>query len=153
MNLNLLGKSYRLIVGVLLAVTAFSSASGQGKMLESYVISANGDTARGYIRYDGWGNSPMTVDFAKEKDGVVEKVGPDVAEQFYIVPLKEHYISKRIGILNIDLSKTYELAPSFDAKDSVTVYLREVTSGPKATLLEYLDLAEQPHFFLEKSGK
>lgn len=153
MNLNLLGKSYHLITGVLLALTAFSQSFGQGKALDGYIVSAKGDTVRGYIRYDGWGTSPMTVDFAREKNGIAEKVGPDEAAQFYIAPLNERYISKRIGILNIDLSKTYELAPSFEAKDSVTVYLREITSGPKATLLEYMDLSEQPHFFLQKGGK
>lgn len=153
MNLNLLGRSYRLITGVLLALTAFSQSFGQGKALDGYIVSTKGDTVRGYVRYDGWGTSPMTVDFAREKNGIAEKVGPDEAAQFYIAPLNERYISKRIGILNIDLSKTYELAPSFEAKDSVTVYLREITSGPKATLLEYMDLSEQPHFFLQKGGK
>lgn len=146
-------KPHCLLIGVLVAVMAVSRGFGQGKMLESYIVSPEGDTTRGFIRYDGWGTSPMVVDFAKEKDGVVEKVGPDAAAQFYIASLNERYVSKRIGILNIDLSKTYELAPSFEAKDSLTVYLRQVTSGPKATLLEYLDLAEQSHFFLEKGGK
>lgn len=146
-------KPHCLLIGVLVAVMAVSRGFGQGKMLESYIVSPEGDTTRGFIRYDGWGTSPMAVDFAKEKDGVFEKVGPDAAAQFYIAPLNERYVSKRIGILNIDLSKTYELAPSFEAKDSLTVYLRQVTTGPKATLLEYLDLAEQSHFFLEKGGK
>lgn len=153
MNAGLPGKSYRLIIGVLLAVLVFSRGFGQGKMLEGYIVSAKGDTTRGFVRYDGWGTSPMAVDFAKEKNGQFEKVGPDAAPGFFLAPLNEHYVSKRIGILNIDLSKTYDLAPSFEAKDSVTVYLREVTSGPKATLLEYLDLTEKPHFFLEKDGK
>lgn len=146
-------KPHCLLIGVLVAVMAVSRGFGQGKMLESYIVSPEGDTTRGFIRYDGWGTSPMAVDFAKEKEGVVEKVGPDAAAQFYIASLNERYVSNRIGILNIDLSKTYELAPSFEAKDSLTVYLRQVTSGPKATLLEYLDLAEQSHFFLEKDGK
>ncbi len=153
MKSGLPGKSYRLIIGVLVAVMAFSRGFGQGKVLDGYIVSPQGDSARGFIRYDGWSTSPMTVDFAKEKNGRFEKVGPDVASRFFLAPLNERYVSKRIGILNIDLSKTYELAPSFEAKDSVTVYLREVTSGPKATLLEYLDLSEEPHYFLEKDGK
>ncbi len=153
MSSGLRRKSHCLFIGVLVAVIAVSRGFGQGKMLESYIVSPEGDTTRGFIRYDGWGTSPMTVDFAKEKGGIVEKVGSDAAAQFYIAPLNERYVSKRIGILNIDLSKTYEQAPSLEAKDSVTVYLRQITSGPKATLLEYLDLAEQSHFFLEKSGK
>jgi hypothetical protein len=153
MNLGLPGKSYRLIVAVLLAVTAFSRSFGQGKMLDGYIVSAKGDTVKGFIRYDGWGTSPMTIDFAREKNGEIEKVGPDVAVQFFLAPLHERYVSKRIGILNINLSKTYQIAPSFEAKDSVTVYLREVTSGPKASLMEYLDLTETTHFFVEKDRR
>lgn len=153
MNLGLQGKSFRLIFGVLVAVMAFSRGFGQGKVLDGYIVSAKGDSVRGFIRYDGWSTSPMAVDFAKERNGQFEKVGPDAASRFFLAPLNERYVSKRIGVLNIDLSKTYELAPSFEAKDSVTVYLREVTSGPKATLLEYLDLSEESHFFLEKDGK
>lgn len=153
MSSGLRRRSHCLFISALVAVMAVSRGFGQGKMLESYIISAKGDTVRGFVRYDGWGTSPMTVDFAKEKDGVAEKVGPDAAAEFYIMPLNERYVSKRIGILNIDLSKTYNLAPSFEATDSVTVYLRQVTSGPKANLLEYLDLTEQSHFFLEKGGK
>jgi hypothetical protein len=153
MNLGLQGKSLRVIAGVLVAVMAFSPGFGQGKMLDGYIVSAKGDTVKGFIRYDGWGTSPMTIDFAKERNGQLDKVGPDVASRFFLIPLNERYVGKRIGILNIDLSKTYELAPSFEAKDSVTVYLREITSGPKATLLEYLDPTEQSHFFLEKDGK
>lgn len=153
MKSGLPGKSYRLIIGVLVTVMAFSRGFGQGKVVDGYIVSAKGDTIKGFIRYDGWSTSPMTVDFAKEKNGQFDKIGPDVASRFFLAPLSERYVSKRIGILNIDLSKTYELAPSFEAKDSVTVYLREVTTGPKATLLEYLDLAEAPHFFLEKDGK
>ncbi|WP_426292365.1 hypothetical protein ACN9ML_21390 [Dyadobacter endophyticus] len=153
MNSGLRSKSRCLLIGGLVAIAALSRGFGQGKMLDSYIVSAKGDTVRGFIRYDGWGTSPMTVDFAREKDGGVEKLGPSAAAQFYISSLNERYISKRIGILNIDLSKTYELAPSFEATDSVTVYLRQVTSGPKAALLEYLDLTEQSHFFLEKDGK
>jgi hypothetical protein len=153
MKLGLPGKSYRLLIGVLVVVMAFSRGFGQGKVMDGYIVSAKGDTVKGFIRYDGWSTSPMTVDFAKEKNGQFEKMGPDVVSGFFLVPLNERYFSRRIGVLNIDLSKTYELAPSFEAKDSVTVYLREITSGPKATLLEYLDLAEGPHFFLEKDGK
>lgn len=153
MNAGLRGKSYRLIIGVMVAVMAFTRGFGQGKLLDGYIVSAKGDTIRGFIRYDGWGTSPMTFDFAKEKSGQLEKVGPDAAPRFFLAALNEHYVSKRIGILNIDLSKTYDLAPSFEAKDSVTVYLREVTSGPKAVLFEYLDLTEKPHYFLEKDGK
>lgn len=153
MGPRLRGNLYSLMIGVIVAVMAFSRVSGQGKPLYGYVVSAKGDTAKGYIRYDGWGTSPMTVDFAKEKNGPFEKIGQDEASQFFLAPLNERYVSKRIGVLNIDLSKTYQIAPSFEAKDSVTVYLREVTTGPKATLLEYLDPTEKPHFFLEKEGK
>lgn len=153
MSSGLLRRSHCLLLGALVILIGVSRSFGQGKMLDSYIVSPKGDTVRGFIRYDGWGSSPMTIDFAKEKDGGVEKVGPDMVAKFYLAPLNEHYVSKRIGILNIDLSKTYELAPSLETKDSVTVYLREITSGPKASLLEYLDLAEQSHFFLEKGGK
>lgn len=153
MSSGLRRKSHCVLVGALVILMAFSRSFGQGKMLNSYIVSPQGDTVRGFIRYDGWGTSPMAIDFTKEKDGGIEKVGPDIAAKFYLAPLSEHYVSKRIGILNIDLSKTYELAPSLEAKDSVTVYLREITSGPKATLLEYLDPTEQSHFFLEKDGK
>ena len=153
MSLGLRRKLHCVLLGSLVILMTVSRSFGQGKMLDSYIVSPKGDTVRGFIRYDGWGASPMTIDLAKEKDGGVEKVGPDMVAKFYLAPLNEHYVSKRIGILNIDLSKTYELAPSLEAKDSVTVYLREITSGPKATLLEYLDPTEQSHFFLEKDGK
>ncbi|SDE65060.1 hypothetical protein SAMN04487996_106118 [Dyadobacter soli] len=153
MNSALRRKSCCFIAGVLLAVIAVTQSFGQGRMLDGYIVSTQGDTVRGFIRYDGWGTSPMAVDFVKEKGGQIERVGADAAPQFFLTPLNEHYISKRIGVLNIDLSITYEIAPSFEAKDSVTVYLREITSGPKATLLEYLDLTERPHYFVEKDGK
>ncbi|MCF0071701.1 hypothetical protein LZD49_14575 [Dyadobacter sp. CY261] len=153
MSLLLQNRIGHWIICTIIASLSSLQGFGQGRVLEGVVISPKGDSIKGFIRYDSWESSPMAIDFSQAENGPFEKIGPDLAGRFFITSLKENYVSKKIGILNIDPSKTYDIAPSFEAKDSLTVYLREVTSGPKATLLEYLDLTEKSHFFLEKDGK
>jgi hypothetical protein len=153
MNKSLLSNVSRVLTSFVFSFTLISHSFGQGKSVESFVISPKGDSIKGFVRYEGWELSPQTIEFTQTRDSPFERMGPDLVAAFYLVPLQERYVSKKIGILNIDLSKEYAQAPSFEAKDSATLYLREITSGPKAVLFEYLDATETAHYFLEKDGR
>jgi len=137
---------YLLFVQLFISADVFS----QGKFLDGYVISPKGDTLNGFIRYEGWEESPVYIDFTTEKNGTIQKLTSEQIKQFFIPSINEKYKSKKIGVLDINLSQTYAIAPSLQTKDSSTVFLREVTSGAKVTLLEYINTIRASHYFLEK---
>ena len=127
-------------------------AFSQGKFLDGYTISFKGDTLKGFIRYEGWDESPAYIDFSSNKANDIQKIGSEEITEFYITPLNARYKSKKISILNISLSEIYTLPPSLQSKDSIVIFLREVTSGPKASLLEYVNSTSANHFYIEKDG-
>jgi len=137
-----------LFVQLFISTDVFS----QGKFLDGYVIFSKGDTLNGFIRYEGWEESPVYIDFATDKNGTIQKLTSEQIKQFSIPSISEKYKSKKIGVLDINLSQTYAIAPSLQTKDSSTVFLREITSGAKATLLEYINSIRASHYFLEKNN-
>lgn len=129
------------------------SVLGQGKFLEGYILSPGKDTTRGFIRYEGWDVSPDKIDFARIQQGPFESMTCGQVSEFYIKAINEKYVCKKIGVLNIDLSQTYAIAPSIEAKDSVMVFLKVITSGSRATLFEHLNGQSESHYYLEIPGQ
>jgi hypothetical protein len=53
-------------------------------------------------------------------------------------------------VLDIVLTREYVQTPSLVPKDSAQVFLKELVGGKNASLYEYLDILERPHYFLER---
>jgi hypothetical protein len=123
----------------------------QHKLLEGYVISSTGDTLKGVIRYKEWEVSPTFIEF-KNKSGLVQNLTTDLVREFYIPSVNQRYKMFRIGILDIDLSQTFNTAPSIVAKDSADIFLKEVTSGTNASLYNYTNNVGVSHYFLLKGS-
>ncbi|NIJ55863.1 hypothetical protein [Dyadobacter arcticus] len=104
---------------------------------------------RGLIRDEGWTKSPESIEF-KVKNGPLQTFSADDTKGFGILSTNEIYKSKRIALLNITSSQVYITAPSLEARDSAQVFLQEIVTGNKAILFEFLNLSEQPHYFIEK---
>ena len=141
------------ITFVLLLFIQNENACAQGKFLDGYTITSKGDTIQGSIRYESWDVSPSFIDFVSGKNETVQKLTGAEITEFFIPSIGQRFKRKKIGLLNIDLSQTYELAPSLQPKDSATVFLQEITSGTNASLFEFVNNLGEPHFFLEKNGQ
>jgi len=142
----------RFLFVVFFAVFIVSTAAfSQGKFLDGYVISSKGDTLKGLIRYEGWDQSPLYIDFRDSQS--IRKLNTKEITEFYIDSLNTRYLSRKIGIVNITLKKLYSIPPTLETKDSLVIFLREVTSGPKATLLEDINASGDFHYYLEKDHK
>lgn len=124
----------------------------QGKFVEGYIVTNEKDTIRGLVRDENWATSPERIEF-KNLNGKVSTYAAESIVGFGLVSVNEIYQSKKIGLLNISLTHTYILSPSFESKDSAQVFLQELVSGGKATLFEFLDRSEYSRFFIEKGGK
>ena len=125
----------------------------QGKFLEGYIVSVKGDTLNGFIKYRDRDKNPTSVDFSNNKKGSdSQKLSYEKVREFYIPSLHLRYKSKKIGVLDIQLDDAYTSLPSIAAKDSTLIYLKEVTSGPKATLYVLSKGSGSTHYFLEKDG-
>ncbi|WP_221389694.1 hypothetical protein [Dyadobacter sp. NIV53] len=143
----------RFLGAVIFIFFVFStSVFSQGKFLDGYTVSLKGDTLQGLIRYEGWDESPVYIDFSSNKTSDIRKISSKEIKEFYITSVNARYKSKKIAVLNIDLSEIYTIPPSLQSKDSAVIFLREVTSGPKASLLEYINSTSATHFYIEKDS-
>ncbi len=123
----------------------------QTRFVPGYTVSTAGDTIRCFIKYEDWTMSPDKLEIKRTENQSIEIGSSRDISAFYIEGEKQTYQSKKIGVLNIDLIQEYKTAPSQEALDSTVVFLRLITSGPKATLLEYLNAEKIPHYFLQTS--
>lgn len=128
------------------------SVKGQGKLLEGYIISSKGDSVKGFVRYEGWDESPVYIGFRKDKNADEEKLFTTEVREVYFNEISTRFKSRKIGVLNIDLSQEYSSVPSLIPKDSLSFFLREVTTGAKATLMEFVNGYGESHYFLEKES-
>lgn len=135
-------------LGIIQLIT-LSQTFAQGKFVDGYIITNEKDTIRGLVRDENWATSPERIEF-KNLNGEVSIHAAESVAGFGLVTAKEIYKSRKIGILNINLMQSYMLAPSLEARDSVTVFLQEVVSGGAATLFEFLDQTQHSRFFIEK---
>ncbi|HWV29628.1 MAG TPA: hypothetical protein VN038_08245 [Dyadobacter sp.] len=133
----------------IIQLTTLSQTFAQGKFVDGYIITNEKDTIRGLVRDENWATSPERIEF-KNLNGEVSIHAAESVAGFGLVTAKEIYKSRKIGILNINLMQSYMLAPSLEARDSVTVFLQEVVSGGAATLFEFLDQTQHSRFFIEK---
>ena len=124
----------------------------QGKFLDGYVISLKGDTLKGTIKYEEWDASPSFINFTDQK-GVLQKIFSSEVKGFFIIKTGEKYESHRIGILNIDLRESYNIAPSLETRDSSEYFLEEIVFGLYASLLAYKNTAGVSHYFLKKGPR
>ena len=139
-------------VALFAAFLTSTDVFSQGKFLDGYVISLKGDTLKGTIKNEGWDQSPAYIDFRDTGKTDTKKVGTEEASEFFIPSINSRYIRKKIAVINIDLSQIYTIPPSLQSKDSLVIFLRQVTSGPKASLFEYINSSSASHFYVEKSG-
>lgn len=137
-----------LFIQLFISTDAFS----QGKFLDGYIISPSGDTLKGLIQYEEWDANPYHINFTNP-EGIVQKIFSSEVKGFFILKTNEIYKSHRIGMLNIDLRESYNVAPSLQAKDSSDYFLKEITFGLHASLLEYKNTDGVPHYFLKKQSK
>lgn len=133
----------------IIQLIALSQTFAQGKFVDGYIIIHEKDTVRGFVRDENWATSPERIEF-KNLNGAVSIHPAESIDGFGMVTAKEIYKSRKIGVLNINLMQSYMLAPSLEARDSVTVFLQEVVSGGAATLFEFLDQMQHSRFFIEK---
>lgn len=134
---------------VIQLIKPIAKLSAQGKFVEGYVLNIPSDTIRGLVRDGNWATSPGRIEF-KGVNGEARVYSAEDIFGFGLVQTREIYKSKKIGVLNIDLTQTYMTAPSLIARDSVRVFLQEMVSGGRATLFRFFDQLERSHFFIEK---
>lgn len=130
-----------------------SSANGQGKLLEGYIITDQNDTIPGLVRDEGWTSSPNKIFFKKKGSSVEEQYFAEQLAAFCISFNKAIYKSKKIGIRDVTLAQIYTTAPSMITKDSVQLFLQEIVFGTRASLYEYVELTEESRFFVEKGSQ
>jgi len=134
---------------IIAQLTTLTPTLAQGQFVEGYIITSGQDTIRGLVRDENWAVSPWRIDF-KSLNGEKWTYAAENIIGFGIVASKEIYKSRKIGILNINLTQTYTLAPSLEARDSAQVFLPELVGGGRATLFGFLDRTERSRFFIEK---
>lgn len=122
----------------------------QGKFVEGYIINSKNDTIHGSIRDENWAESPRRIQF-KILNAAPQTISAQDIRGFGVIPAREIYKSRKIGLLNITLNQTYRYSPSLETDDSVQVFLQELVAGGKVALFEFTDASEHSHFFLEKS--
>lgn len=137
------------ITQLIVCNTSFS----QSKLMEGYIITMEKDTVKGFIRHEGWTESPVNIQFKTKENDLEEKFSVYEINEFFILGTGELYKSKKIGVLNITLDQIYSTAPSLLAKDSIQIFLQEIVSGKMARLYEFVNTAEESHFFVEKEDK
>ncbi|MBO9613208.1 MAG: hypothetical protein J7619_10960 [Dyadobacter sp.] len=135
----------------IIQLTTSMQAFAQGKFVEGYIITNQNDTIRGLVRYADWAMSPKEVRFRSPVADGQMFPAKDV-KGFGVLVANEIYKSKKIGLLDISLTQAYTIVPSLEARDSAYVFLQELVTGGRATLFEFLDRAEHPHYFIEKDG-
>jgi hypothetical protein len=123
----------------------------QTKFVPGYTVSHANDTIRCLIKYEDWTISPDKLEVKQTENQSTEVVSALDIIAFHVEAENQTYLSKKIGVLDIDLNRGYKIAPSQETLDSTVVFLRLITSGPKAILLEYLNAQKEPHYFLQTS--
>ena len=127
------------------------NALGQGNFLPGTTISFKNDTATGFIRYPGWDENPKHIEFRRNNETDIQKLDAKSIAEFHIPSQNLIYKSRKIGVININPTAVYSTPPSLQVKDSIVILLREITSGPEISLLEYRE-ALSSHYYLEKKG-
>lgn len=144
---------YHFLIALFIGVLPGFGVQAQGNYMEGYVISPSGDTLKGFIKHRDLEKNPVLVNFSSSKKGSdSQNFNHQSVKEFYISEPNIRFKSRKIGVLDIKSDDEYTSMPSIVAKDSLIVYLKEVTTGPKATLFVLTKPSGKQHYFLEKEG-
>jgi hypothetical protein len=135
---------YKLLLPALL-LPFFSNAQSNYK--PGYIVTAAGDTLRGFINLKEWENNPRIINF---KTSVSEKEGRNLGTKdiTYFEATGLESFRRYIGPLNVDRTNISSLATGRDTSIIAdSVFLKTVQKGSNVTLYTYVDNLKS-HFFI-----
>lgn len=134
-NKALYMKKYYFFALMLLPMFSFA----QSNYKNGYVVTLKGDTLRGQVNYQEWGQNPKIIDFKTSSNAKVQQLGFDKINGFGIdgLELYQKYV------VNASLDATDLAHASINGADTIsktdTVFLRVLQTGKNVTLYEYND--------------
>lgn len=145
--MNKYPQPFQSLLPVILFLLLAVSARGQYK--DGYVVSAEGDTTVGQIKYLDWDESPDRILFKQAaNDSEIEMTATQL-QLFYINSTNERFVSKRIGEIAVYEKTEYGTKPSLSPTEFQQVFLQNILQGPEASLFKYVNEAKDEHFFIE----
>ena len=131
----------------LLLVCFIKNVEAQYK--SGFIVSNEGDTTRGYIQYLDWNISPEFILFRDNVNVQGQRFYADQLSAFSIDSTHEHFVGKKIGILDIYRSDEFGISPSMVPTKYKFVFLQTVLRGPEASLYKYVNSGVEEHYFIE----
>lgn len=125
----------------------------QSNYHEGYVVKNNGDTLTGFIDYREWALSPLSIHFKQntsDKDPLT--FDPRTIRSFGVSGM-ERYVSY-IGPVTISKNLFPDLPDHLDtARESVTIFIKEITTGHYLTLYYQNDEVKKRYFIADGNNK
>ena len=142
-------KIYSLFV---LMLSAIIIASAQSNFKSGYVLTLKGDTIKGFIDYQEWDVTPLTINFKKalaDKSTIV--YGPADISYFNVNGIEEY--QKYEGAVSTDPTSTYKVATGRDTSFKVeSVFIKVLQKGDHVALYEFKDDIKARYFLSESPG-
>jgi hypothetical protein len=113
------------------------------------IITNEGDTLRGHVQYLDWEISPETIVFRKENTSEDLSFSAGDIAGFTVESENERYVSKSIGVIDINSNDVFPEPPSLIPSVYKKVFLQTIIKGPEASLYKYLNSVEEEHFYIE----
>jgi hypothetical protein len=123
--------------------------NAQAQFERGFIITNEGDTLRGYVQYLDWEISPETILFRMERTSEDKQFSAGEIVGFSIDSVNECYVSKNIGVINLNSSQVFSMPPSLIPSHHKNVFLQTIIKGPEASLYKYVNDVGEEHFYIE----
>lgn len=142
-------KQLNLILLLLLLLPSFSFAQANYK--QGLVVTAAGDTLRGFIDYQEWAQTPSTVSFRASENSVVQEFTAANSHYFEVTGMEAYrsYVGS-ISMNRIDGDKLPSSSSGVSSTVTDTVYLKILQEGVNVALYTYKDKIKQRFFITQK---
>lgn len=132
----------------LFSALAATSLRAQKDYLPGTIVLNNGDTLSGYVEYQNWSRTPLSIEFKRTLGTATETYTLSELKSFAIQDADKFHkavIWKEYEPDNFTAQR-YEALP----RRQDTVFLRSVIEAAKLSLYEYTD--ERSHYFIRAAG-
>lgn len=141
-------KKFTLLTFLLLAFSFYTFAQANYK--PGLIVTAKGDTVRGYINVMEWSRNPVAISFKETLSAASRELGVDDITFFDV----SDYFAYRAYTVSISLNPIDIASPAAESDTSRTtamVFLKIVQTGPNVTLFSYSDRLKQRYYIKDNT--
>ena len=140
----------RIVLFLLAAMPA--AAFAQANYQPGYILKNSGDTVKGFINYQEWAYSPMSVEFKLNKtDNETQEFSPGKIKGFAVYGV-ENYASF-VGLLSMNKNIFPDIPTGLDTtRKPGEIFMRQLATGDHLILYANAEIHKNRFFIAEKDG-